>query len=183
MRKIREARLVANPGCYPTAAQLALIPLLKAGIISRDDIIIDAKSGVTGAGRAAKVGTLFCEVTDGMNAYGIASHRHAPEIEQGLTEAVGEEVVVNFTPHLIPMNRGILETIYVKTDATVEQLRQKLTEVKKKKRTFIPTYPTSRFVTRFLSHTYRLSPNFFFLLPLLLSIPFPLFFSDGIHGK
>lgn len=91
-----------------------LIALLKAGIILPDDIIIDAKSGTTGAGRAPKQGTLFCEVSDGINAYSVGSHRHAPEIEQGLSQACGGDVVVNFTPHLMPMSRGILETIYVK---------------------------------------------------------------------
>ncbi|MDX1975416.1 MAG: N-acetyl-gamma-glutamyl-phosphate reductase [Rickettsiales bacterium] len=111
---IRSARLVANPGCYPTSAQLPLIPLLTQGLIEKDDIIIDSKSGVTGAGRSAKQANLFCEVTDGMNAYGVASHRHSPEIEQGLSQAKGEAVAVTFTPHLIPMSRGILSTIYVK---------------------------------------------------------------------
>ena len=113
---IKTAKLVANPGCYPTSAQLPLIPLLKANLISAENIIIDAKSGVTGAGRAAKQATLFTEVNEGINAYGIASHRHAPEIEQGLTVAQGSEVLVSFTPHLMPMNRGILSTIYVTLD-------------------------------------------------------------------
>lgn len=108
------ARLVANPGCYPTAAQLALIPLLRSGEILPSDIIIDAKSGATGAGRAPKEATLFCEVADGIHAYGVASHRHAPEIEQGLTDAAGAPVRINFTPHLMPMSRGIFESIYVK---------------------------------------------------------------------
>ncbi|MDA8232558.1 MAG: N-acetyl-gamma-glutamyl-phosphate reductase [Magnetospirillum sp.] len=112
--KVKTARLVANPGCYPTASQLPLVPLLEAGAISPEDIIIDAKSGVSGAGRSAKEGNLFCEVADGIHAYGIASHRHAPEIEQGLGQAVGRPVVVNFTPHLMPMSRGILATIYVR---------------------------------------------------------------------
>src|SRR6516225_9634855 len=100
---IGNARLVANPGCYPTSAQLALIPLVEAAMIDADDIIIDAKSGVSGAGRAAKEGSLYAEVTEGINAYGIASHRHAPEIEQGLSAAAGRAIVVNFTPHLMPM--------------------------------------------------------------------------------
>ena len=113
--KIKTARVLANPGCYPTAAQLPLIPLLRAGLIESDDIIIDAKSGATGAGRGAKEAFMFCEVADGIAAYGVASHRHAPEIEQGLGGAVGrDDVVVNFTPHLMPMSRGILESIYVK---------------------------------------------------------------------
>ena len=105
---------MANPGCYPTSAQLPLIPLLEAGGIAGDDIIIDAKSGVTGAGRDAKQQNLFSEVTEGIHAYGIAGHRHAPEIEQGLSEAAGRPVIVNFTPHLMPMSRGILSSIYVK---------------------------------------------------------------------
>ncbi|KAK1869665.1 hypothetical protein I4F81_012135 [Pyropia yezoensis] len=123
---VRGARLVANPGCYPTSAQLPLVPLLTAGLIKPADIIVDAKSGVTGAGRAAKVGTLFCEAADGMSAYGVASHRHAPEIEQGLSDAAGQPVDVVFTPHLVPLSRGILSTIYVKLadGATADSLRE-----------------------------------------------------------
>ncbi|KZD12046.1 N-acetyl-gamma-glutamyl-phosphate reductase [Oceanibaculum pacificum] len=113
---VAKARLVANPGCYPTAAQLPLVPLVEAGLIDSDDIIIDAKSGVSGAGRAAKEGSLFTEVAEGIHAYGVASHRHAPEIEQGLTAAAGREIRVNFTPHLMPMSRGILSTAYVKLE-------------------------------------------------------------------
>ncbi len=112
--QVREARLVANPGCYPTASQLPLIPLIAAGAIAADDIIIDAKSGTSGAGRSAKEANLFCEVADGIHPYGIASHRHAPEIEQGLSQAAGRPVMVNFTPHLMPMSRGILTTIYAR---------------------------------------------------------------------
>lgn len=112
--KVANARLVANPGCYPTSAQLPLIPLIEAGAILLDDIIIDAKSGASGAGRSAKEANLYTEVTEGIHAYGIASHRHSPEIEQGLSRAAGKPVIVNFTPHLIPMSRGILSTIYVK---------------------------------------------------------------------
>lgn len=110
---IRSARLVANPGCYPTSVQLPLVPLLKEKLIEADNIIIDAKSGVTGAGRAAKQATLFTEVNDGVNAYSVGAHRHAPEIEQGLSLAAGRKILTGFTPHLIPMNRGILSTIYV----------------------------------------------------------------------
>lgn len=113
--KVRAARLVANPGCYPTAAQLPLVPLLEAGLIEADGIIIDAKSGVTGAGRAAKEANLYGEVSEGIHAYGIGTHRHGPEIDQGLSEAAGRDVLCNFTPHLMPMARGILATIYVKT--------------------------------------------------------------------
>jgi len=113
--QVAAARLVANPGCYPTGPQLALIPLIEAGLIEADDIIIDAKSGVTGAGRAPKEGTLHAEVSEGIHAYSVASHRHSPEIEQGLSQAAGRPVLVSFTPHLMPMNRGILCTIYVRT--------------------------------------------------------------------
>ncbi len=115
--QVRGARLVANPGCYPTAAQLPLVPLLRAGLIEPDDIIIDAKSGVSGAGRSAREGSLYCEVAEGISAYSVAGHRHAPEIEQGLSQAAGRSLVVNFTPHLMPMSRGILETIYVRLAA------------------------------------------------------------------
>ena len=110
---IRATDLVANPGCYPTTAQLPLRPLLEADLIELDPIVIDAKSGVTGAGRAAKEGSLHAEVSEGLHAYGVSSHRHTPEIEQGLSEAAGRPVAVTFTPHLVPMNRGILATIYV----------------------------------------------------------------------
>ncbi|MCW8836608.1 MAG: N-acetyl-gamma-glutamyl-phosphate reductase, partial [Rhodospirillales bacterium] len=112
--EVARARLVANPGCYPTAAQLPLIPLIEGGMIDPADIVIDAKSGVSGAGRAPKEGTLHTEVSEGIHAYGIASHRHAPEIEQGLSSAAKAPVVVNFTPHLMPMNRGILSSMYVR---------------------------------------------------------------------
>ncbi len=123
--QVRTARLVANPGCYPTAAQLPLVPLIRARLIDADDIIIDAKSGVSGAGRAARVGSLYAEIAEGINAYGVGGHRHAPEIEQGLSQAAGRDIVVNFTPHLMPMNRGILETIYVRlaAGATLGDLR------------------------------------------------------------
>lgn len=125
---VRNARLVACPGCYPTSVQLPLIPLLQAGLIQAEDIIIDAKSGVTGAGRGAKQATLFTELNDGLSAYGIGHHRHTPEIEQGLGIAAGVPVQVSFTPHLIPMNRGILSTIYVRlsTGATVDALQAEL---------------------------------------------------------
>jgi len=125
---VRDARLVANPGCYTTTSLLPLLPLLEAGLIEVDPIVIDAKSGVTGAGRAAREANLFSEVSEGMHAYGVGSHRHAPEIEQELTKAAGENVLVSFTPHLVPMNRGIFSTIYVRMRAgvTVVDLRQAL---------------------------------------------------------
>jgi N-acetyl-gamma-glutamyl-phosphate reductase len=111
---VKGARLVANPGCYPTSSILPLWPLLEGGVIDTDDIIIDSKSGMTGAGRSAKEAMLFSEVSEGINAYGVAWHRHAPEIEQELSLAAGKKVTVAFTPHLMPMNRGILSTIYVR---------------------------------------------------------------------
>lgn len=126
--EIRGARLVGNPGCYPTASLLALIPLVQAGLIDPDDIVIDAKSGVSGAGRAAKEGSLYAEVAEGIHAYGVAGHRHAPEIEQGVSRAAGWPVMLNFTPHLMPMNRGILASIYVRLTGTAsaDDLRQTL---------------------------------------------------------
>jgi N-acetyl-gamma-glutamyl-phosphate reductase len=111
---IKSARLVANPGCYTTCAELALIPLLKAKAINPDEIVIDAKSGMTGAGRAAKEEMLFSEVSEGFHAYGVGHHRHMAELDQEFSKAAGREVVVTFTPHLVPMNRGILSTIYVR---------------------------------------------------------------------
>ena len=130
---IRNARLVANPGCYPTSVQLPLVPLLKAGLIEADDIVIDAKSGTSGAGRAAKEANLYCEVTEGIHAYGIASHRHAPEIEQELALAAGKDLLVSFTPHLMPMSRGMLSTIYLRAanGATADDMRAELARVYK----------------------------------------------------
>jgi N-acetyl-gamma-glutamyl-phosphate reductase len=111
---IKQARLVANPGCYTTCAQLPLVPLIKANAIALDEIVIDAKSGMTGAGRAAKEEMLFSEVSEGFHAYGVGHHRHMAELDQEFSLAAGREVVVTFTPHLVPMNRGILSTIYVR---------------------------------------------------------------------
>jgi len=116
---IRKARLVACTGCYPATALLPLLPLVAAGQIGTDNIIIDAKSGVTGAGRSAKQANLFGEISEGVHAYGIGQHRHTPEMEQELVKAAGGEVGVTFTPHLMPMNRGILATIYVDLAAGV----------------------------------------------------------------
>ncbi|HIZ44767.1 MAG TPA: N-acetyl-gamma-glutamyl-phosphate reductase [Firmicutes bacterium] len=109
---VKRARLVANPGCYTTCSILTLYPLVKEGLVDVSSIIIDAKSGTSGAGRGAKVPNLFCEVNESIKAYGIASHRHTPEIEEQLGYACGQKVVLNFTPHLVPMNRGILATTY-----------------------------------------------------------------------
>ena len=113
-REIKRARLIANPGCYTTCAQLPLIPLIKNKAIDLEEIVIDAKSGMTGAGRAAKEAMLFSEVSEGFNAYGVGHHRHMAELDQEFSLAAGRDVVVTFTPHLVPMNRGILSTIYVR---------------------------------------------------------------------
>ena len=113
-REIRHARLVANPGCYTTCAQLPLIPLIKSKAIDIDEIVVDAKSGMTGAGRAAKEAMLFSEVSEGFSAYGVGHHRHMAELDQEFSLAAEREVIVSFTPHLVPMNRGILSTIYVR---------------------------------------------------------------------
>jgi N-acetyl-gamma-glutamyl-phosphate reductase len=123
-REVKAARLVANPGCYTTCAQLALIPLLKAKAIDADEIVIDAKSGMTGAGRAAREEMLFAEVSEGFHAYGVGHHRHMSELDQEFSLAAGREVIASFTPHLVPMNRGILSTIYVRSaTATPEDLQ------------------------------------------------------------
>ena len=113
-RDIRKARLVANPGCYTSGAQLPLTPLIKAKAIDLVEIVIDAKSGMTGAGRSAKEAMLFSEVSEGFNAYGVGKHRHMAELDQEFSLAAGRPVTVTFTPHLVPMNRGILSTIYVR---------------------------------------------------------------------
>ena len=109
---IKGARLIANPGCYTTCSILTAYPLVKEGLIDANTLIIDAKSGTTGAGRGAKLPNLYCEVNENIKAYGVANHRHTPEIEEQLGYAAGEEIVINFTPHLVPMNRGILATEY-----------------------------------------------------------------------
>ena len=124
-KAVKKARLVANPGCYPTCSTLSIYPLLKEGIIDGNTVIIDAKSGTSGAGRGAKVDNLFCEVNENIKAYGVATHRHTPEIEEQLTYAAGYPVCINFTPHLVPMNRGILVTAYasLKRKVTPEEVR------------------------------------------------------------
>jgi N-acetyl-gamma-glutamyl-phosphate reductase len=128
--EVAAARLVACPGCYPTAALLALLPLVGAGAVDPTDIVIDAKSGVSGAGRGLKEANLFCEVAEGIHPYGVASHRHAPEIEQELSLAAGSDILINFTPHLIPMNRGELLTCYVRMapGADADSLRSVLSQ-------------------------------------------------------
>lgn len=118
---IKNARLIANPGCYPTCSILSIYPLAKAGLIDMDTLIIDAKSGTSGAGRGAKVQNLYCEVNESIKAYGVANHRHTPEIEEQLGYASKQNVLLNFTPHLIPMNRGILITSYASLKEGVTQ--------------------------------------------------------------
>jgi N-acetyl-gamma-glutamyl-phosphate reductase len=118
-KAIRKARLIANPGCYPTSAILALYPAIADGLIDTDTIIVDSKSGTSGAGRKADVGVSFCEVNEGFRAYAVGSHRHTPEIEQELSRISGGPVMIDFTPHLVPMDRGIVTTAYA-------QLRKKI---------------------------------------------------------
>ena len=122
---IKKARLIANPGCYPTCSTLSIYPAVKEGLIDPDTIIIDAKSGTSGAGRGAKVANLYCEVNENIKAYGVASHRHTPEIEEQLGYAAGKEIRLHFTPHLVPMNRGILVTAYASLakDVTYEEVK------------------------------------------------------------
>ncbi len=124
--QVKNARIVANPGCYPTCSALSVYPLAKEGIIDMSTLIIDAKSGTSGAGRGAKVDNLYCEVNENIKAYGVASHRHTPEIEEQLSYASGEQVLLNFTPHLVPMNRGILITAYasLKKNVTYEEVKE-----------------------------------------------------------
>lgn len=126
-KAIAKARLVANPGCYPTSIILGLTAALSNGIIKTTGIVADSKSGTSGAGRSAKISSLYCEVADTFRAYGIAAHRHTPEIEQELSQLAGEQLTVSFNPHLLPMNRGILSTIYTElkvpcTQAEVQKI-------------------------------------------------------------
>lgn len=139
---VAKARLVANPGCYTTCAQLPVIPLLEAGAIDPDEIVVDAASGVSGAGRAAKEANLFTEVSEGFHAYGVGHHRHMAELEEGFSRAAGRPVVASFTPHLAPMNRGMLATIYVK--CVGEATPQSLSEILEKRfagETFVKVLP------------------------------------------
>lgn len=124
--QIKGARILANPGCYPTCSILSIYPLAKEGLIDMNTLIIDAKSGTSGAGRGAKVDNLYCEVNENIKAYGVASHRHTPEIEEQLTYASGVKTVLNFTPHLVPMNRGILVTAYasLKKEVSYEEVKE-----------------------------------------------------------
>lgn len=145
--EVKTARLVANPGCYPTSIILGLAPLLREKLIDPKTLIIDSKSGTSGAGRAANVGSLFCEVTDGFRAYKVGgSHRHIPEIEQELTVLAGEKVTISFTPHLLPISRGILSTIYASLSRTIsEQDIQDLYEAAYKDEPFVRVCPVGVF--------------------------------------
>jgi N-acetyl-gamma-glutamyl-phosphate reductase len=143
--EIRKAGIVGNPGCYPTGALIPLIPLVKQGVISLEDIIIDSKSGVSGAGRDIVLGSLFCEVNEGVKAYKIYDHRHLPEIDQELSLLIQKRVEVTFVPHLIPMDRGILSTLYVrltqkrKTEEILNILREHY-----RKEPFVRVYPKGK---------------------------------------
>ena len=123
--KVKKARLIANPGCFPTCSFLSTYPLVKEGLIDPNTLIIDAKSGTSGAGRGSKVDSLYCEVNENIKAYGVASHRHTPEIEEQLSYAAGKPVTISFTPHLVPMNRGILVTAYASLtrEVTTEEIK------------------------------------------------------------
>lgn len=123
--QVRDARIVANPGCYTTCSILSIYPMVKEGLIDLKSIIVDAKSGTSGAGRGAKVSNLFCEVNENIKAYGVTTHRHTPEIEEQLGYAAGEKVLINFTPHLVPMQRGILVTAYanLKKQVTYDEIK------------------------------------------------------------
>ena len=123
--RVKQARLIANPGCFPTCSFLSVYPLVKEGLVDPDTIIIDAKSGTSGAGRGAKMDSLYCEVDENIKAYGVGTHRHTPEIEEQLSYAAGRPVTISFTPHLVPMNRGILVTAYgsLTKEVTYEEVR------------------------------------------------------------
>ena len=119
--KVKTARLIANPGCFPTCSFLAVYPMVKEGLIDPNTLIIDAKSGTSGAGRGAKTDNLYCEVNESIKAYGVGTHRHTPEIEEQLSYAAGQPVTISFTPHLVPMNRGILVTAYASLNGKVTE--------------------------------------------------------------
>lgn len=138
--RIREAKLVANPGCYPTAVQLGLLPLVESGVVDLDHLIADAKSGVSGAGKKAEEHLLFSEASDNFKAYGVAGHRHWPEIRQGLDQAAGRKVGLTFVPHLTPMIRGIHATLYARI--TKERDFQKLFEERYRDEPFVDVLPS-----------------------------------------
>lgn len=164
---IKGARLIANPGCYTTCSILTIYPLVKEGLIDPDTIIIDAKSGTSGAGRGAKTANLYCEVNENIKAYGVASHRHTPEIEEQLGYAAGHPIVINFTPHLVPMNRGILATAYASlkadvTDADVRAAYEKYYKDEKFIRILKPgVCPETRWVegSNYVDINYKIDPR------------------------
>jgi len=137
--RIREARIVANPGCYPTAVQLGFLPLIEAGVVDLDHLIADAKSGVSGAGRKAEVHTLLAEASDNFKAYGVTGHRHQPEIAQGLAQAAGRPINLVFVPHLVPMIRGIHATLYARLTGKADL--QALYEKRFEKEGFVDVMP------------------------------------------
>lgn len=165
--KVKNARLVANPGCYTTCSILTAYPLVKEGLIDPDTLIIDAKSGTSGAGRGAKLPNLFCEVNENMKAYGVTSHRHTPEIEEQLSYAAGEEVKLIFTPHLVPMNRGILVTAYADLkDGVTDEMIRSAYEKHYADEYFIrlldkDVYPETRWVegSNFVDISYKVEPR------------------------
>lgn len=140
--RIRQARLVANPGCYPTATQLGFLPLVEAGVVDLDHLIADTKSGVSGAGRKAETHILYAEAGDNFSAYGVAGHRHLPEIRQGLSQAAGRPVGLTFVPHLTPMIRGIHATLYARI--TKDADFQKLYEDRYRHEPFVDVLPPGR---------------------------------------
>jgi N-acetyl-gamma-glutamyl-phosphate reductase len=144
--QVKDARLVANPGCYPTSVTLGLAPLLQKKLIDPTTLVIDSKSGTSGAGRSASVGSLFCEVTDGFRAYKVGgTHRHIPEIEQELSVLAGQPVSVSFTPHLLPISRGILSTMYATCSGASEQEIQQLYEESYADEPFVRVCPAGTF--------------------------------------
>lgn len=165
--EIKNARLIANPGCYPTCSTLAIYPLLKEGLIKPNSIIIDAKSGTSGAGRGAKVANLYCEVNESIKAYGVSSHRHTPEIEEQLSNACNDEIFINFTPHLVPMNRGILVTAYADLlkEVTYEEVKD-IYDTYYKDEYFVrvlekDVYPETRWVegSNFVDVNFKIDPR------------------------
>ncbi|EOG9651965.1 N-acetyl-gamma-glutamyl-phosphate reductase [Campylobacter upsaliensis] len=160
--EIKKARLVANAGCYTTCSILSLYPVVKEKIIDLNSIIIDAKSGVSGAGRGAKIENLFCEVNENFKAYAIASHRHTPEIEEQLSLAANEELKIQFTPHLVPMQRGILASIYANLACDLDEVElRKIYEKYYKDKLFIRLLPEKTYPqTHFVSHSNFMDLNF-----------------------
>ncbi|HEO8741424.1 TPA: N-acetyl-gamma-glutamyl-phosphate reductase [Campylobacter upsaliensis] len=160
--EIKKARLVANAGCYTTCSILSLYPVVKEKVIDLSSIIIDAKSGVSGAGRGAKIENLFCEVNENFKAYAIASHRHTPEIEEQLSLAANEELKIQFTPHLVPMQRGILASIYVNLACDLDEVElRKIYEKYYKDKLFIRLLPEKTYPqTHFVSHSNFMDINF-----------------------